>query len=195
MSLFIFDMGEVILLGVRTLKQLSEYVGTDYHDIRTDYAYYDRALMDGYMSAEDYYHHLEDKYQCRITEDLFVKFFHPAVNTAMLSRIDMLRARGHRCVIGSNTFRPHWDHVKTFSEKPLDHFDALYASHIMHMSKPEKAFWRIICQSEGYDYKDTCFIDDLPENIEAAASLGISTLKYSGDDKEERAEEFFSRFL
>ena len=195
MSLFIFDMGEVILLGVRTLKQLSEYVGTDYHDIRMDYSYYDRALMDGYMSADDYYRHLEDKYQCVIKEDLFVKFFHPAVNMEMLSVIDKLRGNGHRCVIGSNTFKPHWDHIKTYKEKPLEHFDALYASHLMHMSKPEPAFWRIICQSEGYDYKDTYFIDDLEENTAAAASLGITVLKYSGDDKNERAREFFSPFI
>ena len=65
----------------------------------------------------------------------------------------------------------------------------------MHMSKPEPSFWRIICQSEGYDYKDTYFIDDLEENTSAAASLGITVLQYSGDDKNERAREFFSPFI
>lgn len=195
MSLFIFDMGEVILLGVRTLKDMAEYVGTDYHDLRKDYGYYDRALMDGYMSAEDYYHHLEDKYQCKVEEDIFVKFFHPEVNMKMLGIVDSLRAKGHRCVIGSNTFRPHWNHIKVYPEKPLEHFDALYASHLMHMSKPETAFWRIICEKEGYDYSDTSFIDDLEENIATAASLGINTLRYSGPDRDERAEEFFSRFI
>ena len=75
MELFIFDLGEVILLDVKTLMQLSEYVGTPYRDIRTDYGYYDRALMDGYMDPDDYYRHLEDKYQISIKEDLFRKFF------------------------------------------------------------------------------------------------------------------------
>lgn len=195
MKLFIFDMGEVILLEVRTLMQIAQYVGTDYHDIRRDYGFYDRALMDGYMDPDDYYRHLEDKYSCRIDEDLFRKFFHPHVNTYMLSVIDKLRKKGHRCVIGSNTFRPHWECIASFPEKPMDHFDELYASHLIHMSKPESSFWRIICEKEGFSYADTLFIDDRIENTEAAAALGIDTLLYAGEDKDERAEVFFSRFL
>lgn len=195
MKLFIFDMGDVILLEIRTLMQLSRYVGTDYHDIRQDYGYYDRALMDGYMDPEDYYRHLEDKYQCTIKEDLFRKFFHPHINDFMLSVVDRLRDKGHRCVIGSNTFRPHWDYIKTFEEKPLEHFDEAYASHLIHMSKPESAFWRIICEKEGFDYSDTLFIDDRSENTEAAAALGIDTLLYSGEDRNEKAKAFFSRFI
>ena len=184
MSLFIFDMGEVILLGVRTLKDMAEYVGTDYHDLRKDYGYYDRALMDGYMSAEDYYHHLEDKYQCKVEEDIFVKFFHPKVNMKMLGIVDSLRAKGHRCVIGSNTFRPHWNHIKVYPEKPLEHFDALYASHLMHISKPVPAFWRIIMEAEGVKADDSFFIDDRLDNIEAAESLGIRCFRYQRNDEE-----------
>ena len=195
MKLFIFDMGEVILLDVKTLMQMAEYVGTAYRDIRTDYGYYDRALMDGYMSPSDYYRHLEDKYQVAVEEDLFRKFFHPHINNRMLDIVDRLRAKGHRCVVGSNTFKPHWDCILAYPEKPLDHFDVLYASHLMHMSKPEPAFWRMICGAEGFSYADTLFIDDRNENIEAAASLGIDTLLYYGDDRDERADAFFSRFL
>ena len=88
MKLFIFDMGDVILLEIRTLMQIAKYVDTDYHDIRKDYGYYDRALMDGYMDAEDYYRHLEDKYHCKIKEDLFVEFFKPHINEYMLGVVD-----------------------------------------------------------------------------------------------------------
>ena len=75
MKLFIFDMGDVILLDVRTLMKISEYTGASYRSIREDYGYYDRALMDGYMDASDYYRHLEDKYSVRIESDLFSDFF------------------------------------------------------------------------------------------------------------------------
>ena len=195
MKLFIFDMGDVILLNIRTLMQIAEYVGTDYHDIRKDYGYYDMALMDGYMQVEDYYRHLEDKYQCHIDEDLFAKFFKPHINSFMLEIVDELRRRGHRCVVGSNTFRPHWEIVKTFPGDPLSHFDALYASHLIHMSKPESAFWRIITEKEGFGYSDTLFIDDRKENTDSASLLGIDTLLYSGCDRDEKAKEFFSRFI
>ena len=151
--------------------------------------------LDGYMDAEDYYRHLEDKYQCKIKEDLFVEFFKPHINEYMLGVVDELRKRGHRCVIGSNTFRPHWDYIKTFPGNPLCHFDATYASHLIHMSKPESSFWRIICEKEGFDYANTLFIDDRKENTEAATALGIDSLLYTGEDRDKKARAFFSRFI
>ena len=38
-------------------------------------------------------------------------------------------------------------------------------------------------------------IDDLQRNIDAAASLGIRTLHYAGDGRNERAEAFFGEYL
>lgn len=149
MKLFIFDMGDVILLDVRTLMKISEYTGASYRSIREDYGYYDRALMDGYMDASDYYRHLEDKYSVRIESDLFSDFFTPHVNEHLIDIVDRLRSAGHRCVIGSNTFAPHWRLALAFPGRPLDHFDALYASHLMHMSKPEPAFWRMISEKRA----------------------------------------------
>lgn len=195
MSLFIFDMGEVILQNIRTLKGIADTIGVSYRDLRADYGQYEMALMDGYMSCDDYYRHLEDKYSVAITEDLFLTFFHPTVNLPMLSTVDALRANGHRCVVGSNTFHPHWEYIKKMEEKPLEHFDSLYASHIIHMSKPEKAFWRIICTEEGYSCSDTFFIDDREENTAAASELGITALLYAGEDREARAEAFFRPFV
>ena len=184
MKLFIFDMGDVILLDVRTLMKISEYTGASYRSIREDYGYYDRALMDGYMDASDYYRHLEDKYSVRIESDLFSDFFTPHVNEHLIDIVDRLRSAGHRCVIGSNTFAPHWRLALAFPGRPLDHFDALYASHLMHITKPVKAFWLKIMEAEGYDADDTFFIDDRAENIEAAESLGIKCHLFTGDNDE-----------
>lgn len=195
MKLFIFDMGDVILLDVRTLMKISEYTGASYRSIREDYGYYDRALMDGYMDASDYYRHLEDKYSVRIESDLFSDFFTPHVNEHLIDIVDRLRSAGHRCVIGSNTFAPHWRLALAFPGRPLDHFDALYASHLMHMSKPEPAFWRMISEKEGIGYRDMLFIDDRAENTEAAAQLGIDVLLYAGEDRDEKADAFFMRFI
>ena len=195
MRLFIFDMGEVVLLSIRTLTQFAAMLGVSYEEIRDDYLRYDAALMDGYMSPEEYYRHLEDKYETKIKGEPFLDFFRPSVNGRMLGWVDSLRTAGYRCVIGSNTFRPHWEYAHAMAGDPLSHFDALYASHEMHLSKPDTAFWRCICRREGADYSDTAFIDDREENVAAAASLGITTLLYRGDDRDERAGEFFARYL
>ena len=196
MRLFIFDMGEVILTGVRTLERISKALGIDERALKDDYLIYDMALMDGYMSAEEYYDHLSRKFRIpEISGDPFARYFSPDVNRTMLGYVDALRKRGHRCVIGSNTFKPHWDIIMGYEGRPTEHFDALYASHLIHLSKPEEAFFRHIASREGFDYRDISFIDDRRVNTDTASRLGIETLLYYGPDRDEKAASFFSRYL
>ena len=42
-------------------------------------------------------------------------------------------------------------------------------------------------EKEGYDARDTFFIDDRLENIEAAESLGIKCLLFRGDNDDLRS--------
>ncbi len=182
MSLYIFDMGDVVLLGVRTLRRMADQFGIDYKEFRADYALYDKPLMDGYMAPEDYYRHMEMRWGISIEEDLFRKYFDPVLNTQLISYVDELRARGDIAVIGSNTFAPHWDYMKIAYKEIPEHFDRLYASHLMHISKPVKAFWEYIMKEEDATSDETYFIDDKKENIEAAESLGIKCFEFLGDN-------------
>ena len=195
MKLFIFDFGEVILNNVDTFHPMADYIGISYDEFMADFALYEMPLMDGYMAVDDYYRHLEAKFGIEIEGKPFADLFHPAANMEMLSYVQELRNRGYRCVAGSNTFKPHWDIIREMKENPLGCFDALYPSHEIHLSKPEKAFFRYICSRERAEYEETAFIDDRKDNIDAAASLGITTLEYSGMDKDGKAAAFFSRFL
>ncbi len=194
MKLFIFDCGEVILNNVDTFVAFSESSGIAPSELLSDYSHYEMPLMDGYMSVEDYYRHLETKYQIMITGDPFREFFCPVVNQGMLCHVRMLKEKGYRCVIGSNTFQPHWDFIMSMDENPLGIFDALYPSHLIHLSKPEVAFFHYICCKECVKPRDAVMIDDRKENIDAASSAGLSAFWYSGLDKERKASEFFSFF-
>ena len=192
--LFIFDMGEVLLLDVHTLPQMAERYSLDYNELRADYDLYDTPLMEGFMERGDYYRHMEIKYELpEIKEDLFLTYFTPKVNDFMVDIVDKLRSKGHRCVVGSNTFKPHWDYVYRNFPDMINSFDSLYASHLIHLSKPGKAFWNYIMKEEGYKSEDTIFIDDRIENIDSAASLGITVFQYLKDDSE--ALKFFSRWI
>lgn len=192
-KLFIFDMGEVLILNVRTLPQIADELGLDYKLLHSDWLYYDMPLMDGFMSPEDYYRHLELAFDIApIKEDLFHKYFHPQVNTHMVENVKRLKDAGHRVVVGSNTFKPHWER-KIINYPWLDLFDNLYASHLMHISKPQPAFWLNIMRYEGFSSSDTVFIDDRLENISSASKLGIKTFQYLGDNV--AIDEFFSCYL
>lgn len=192
-KLFIFDMGEVLLLDVRTLPKIAERLSLNYSDLHSDWKYYDVPLMDGFMKPDDYYRHLELAFDLpRIEEDLFNKYFDPHPNTFMLEEIEKLKAKGHRVVVGSNTFAPHWEgHILAYPW--LDLFDSLYASHLIHIAKPFPAFWRYIMKKEGFSPEDTVFIDDRAENIDAARSLGVEAFQYLRNNNE--IASFFSHYL
>jgi len=90
------------------------------------------------------------------------------------------RAKGVRTAVGSNTFAPHWDYFK--EEIGLDReIDALYASHLMGVAKPDVRFWQYIMEKEGVSPENTQFIDDREENVLAAQSLGIDAFHYEDD--------------
>lgn len=181
---FLFDMGEVIIKGVRTLPQIAERYGLEYKEFRADYGLFDKPLMEGFMNPDDYYRHIENKYNIKVDEDLFLTTFNTTDNLPVLSLVDRLRARGHRAVVASNTFAPHWNKMINRPDSPLKHFDALYASHLIARAKPDVAFFLYILEREGVEASDAIFIDDREENIRAAESIGIRSYKYLGDDEE-----------
>ena len=195
MKLFIFDMGSVIVTGLNILGGMAAELGIEKKILKEDYMLYNMPLMDGWMKPSDYYRHLELKFGKKIEGEMFERHFTPFTNHDLLQTVDRLRENGYTCVIGSNTFAPHWDPMLRMKDTPLMHFDRLYASHLIHRSKPEPYFFQYICQMEGVDYKETAFIDDMRENIDTADSLGITTLLYSGENLEERERAFFRPYL
>ena len=112
----------------------------------------------------------------------------------MMETIDKLREKGHRCVLGSNTFEPHMTVVEKMKEKPLSHLDHLYLSYKMGVAKPSPDFFLHILEKEKVSPEDTVFIDDRAYNTDVASSLGIKTLLYDNENKEEN-EEFFKEYL
>src|SRR5690606_18358965 len=54
-------------------------------------------------------------------------------------------------------------------------------SYEVALAKPEPEIYRLTLNRLGVLPGDTLFVDDRPENIEAAAALGIRTLPFTGD--------------
>lgn len=190
MHLFIFDMGNVFLSDIAVLDGMSRILSIPECDLQSDYSALEHALMDGSMKVWDYYRHLEDKFGVTITGDIYADCFNPEVNTGLIDLVDEFRRQGIRCVVGSNTSDPHWKKIHRMEEKPLEHFDALYASHLMGVAKPDPAFWAHILREEKAEPQDTLFIDDLDENCRGAGSLGITTFRFSGEKAVDRLRSF-----
>ena len=193
-KLFIFDMGEVLILNVKNLQAIAERFSLDYKPFRAFYGLYDKDLMEGKMESMDFFGIMEKKYNIKINENLFIRDFHPLPNPYMMETIDKLREKGHLCVLGSNTFEPHMTVVEKMEEKPLSHLDHLYLSYKMGVAKPSPDFFLHILEKEKVSPEDTVFIDDRAYNTDVASSLGIKTLLYDNENKEEN-EEFFKEYL
>ncbi|MCX8014374.1 MAG: HAD-IA family hydrolase, partial [Rectinema sp.] len=86
-------------------------------------------------------------------------------------------ARHHRVVCGTNTIDCHHEiNIRLGMYEP---FHAVYASHLMHVAKPDPDFWRYILRAEGVHPEEAFFTDDSQENVDAALALGIHARLYT----------------
>ena len=129
--------------------------------------------MDGTMSVETFYSHLEKYFGIKIEGDPFYEYFSPILNKDVAETISRLREDGNRVVTGTNNCTPHWRFIKAQGWDKL--FDASYASQEIALSKPFSSFYKYILEKEGYEAEEAVMIDDLEENLEGARGVGMKT--------------------
>ena len=66
-------------------------------------------------------------------------------------------------------------------------FDGVVISSRIQMVKPEVQIYEYLLNLYQLDPAETIFIDDLPENLEAASSIGIQTVRFIDADQCKRA--------
>jgi haloacid dehalogenase superfamily, subfamily IA, variant 3 with third motif having DD or ED len=117
-------------------------------------------------------------------ENLWKTCFHPEPIGGTLELIGKLRRNGHRVVCGTNTLDAHYAAHRQFGDYRV--FDAVYASHFMGVIKPDPAFWERILAEEGAVPGNTVFIDDNPQNVDAARRIGIRSILFTSPEQLER---------
>lgn len=116
-------------------------------------------------------------------ESLWGRYFKPELDEHVVAIIEELKLKGYRVVCATNTEDAHFKHHRVAGQ--YDIFDAVYASLQLKEVKPEPAFFAQILASEQVEPEEVVFVDDLSENCEAAANLGINAIVY-GDPVELR---------
>ena len=103
------------------------------------------------------------------------------VETELMEYLQTLRGDYRLCVLSNtNPFLQGWARSSAFTDcgKSLDdYFDELYLSYLMCCSKPAGTIYRKMLAQGNMKPEETLFVDDGARNIEAAAALGIKTLK------------------
>lgn len=188
-KLFIFDMGEVLVLNGENMNELADYLKVDVERLQKDYDRYEYPMMEGYMDTECYMEHLENEFGVKLKDNIFRSVYSPYTNKAILPSLKLIKDNGIRCVVGSNTFGPHVDVVERLPERPFSYFDRLYFSHEMRLTKPTVKFFSYILEREGISGEEAFFVDDRSANLIAAGSLGIRTFLYRVDRSDELYDE------
>jgi 2-haloacid dehalogenase len=65
----------------------------------------------------------------------------------------------------------------------LDWFDGIVISGEVGLKKPETGIYRLLFERYGIEPGTTLFIDDLPENLEAAEAVGLTGVLFTSADQ------------
>lgn len=103
------------------------------------------------------------------------------VHTELLEYLQTLRGKYTLSVLSNtNPFIQSWAQSEEFTpcgKSLAQYFDNLFLSYRMHCSKPGEEIYTKMLAEGCMKADETLFVDDGEKNIEAAARLGIKTLK------------------
>lgn len=100
---------------------------------------------------------------------------HGGIPAERLQHIQQWKDAGHRLFLLSNNNDLHWEHI--LSQYNMSMFEHCFASHLMHMSKPDPRIYESV---DNQLRKWQCelpfhFVDDIAINRETAEVLGWKT--------------------
>ena len=103
------------------------------------------------------------------------------------SRFELLKQLKHNYNIYllSNTNEIHYNYFNKYVSKNLgankldDFFSKCFYSHEMKLRKPDPAIYIQMLETGGMQPSESLYIDDLPENIQAAKELGFNGITHN----------------
>ncbi|RKX75336.1 MAG: HAD family phosphatase [Spirochaetes bacterium] len=179
-KLYIFDMGGVVSRNTNVIPLIAEHLNMDERSIHAIAGGDFRELMTGNISVEEFWKRFCWRTGRKVEKDLLEHFFHPTPDQKVRELVERIKSFA-RVVVGTNTIEPHYRiHLKNGD---YDVFDAVYASHLMGLAKPDASFYTHILEREGCLPDAAVFIDDMKVNVEAARKLGIEAYLFEGAER------------
>jgi len=188
-DLYLFDIGNVTVRHIDSIEpMLSHYRNIPHDEFLRDLELYSHPILDGELSTEEYWRHVERRFNVEIEGEPFYRFFSPERDERTIALIRKLRRMGKRVVAASNNIEPH---TRKLLEMGIDTvFDKMYLSQEMHLSKPYHEFFLYILEKEKTEASHALFIDDVAAFRMSAEEVGIDALEYVSGVKEDAFLEF-----
>ncbi len=121
----------------------------------------------------------------QVSDEAFDSAWNMVLADIPINRIALLQKlkKTHRIFLLSNTNDLHWRHFNQMLTKTsqLQNFEELfektYYSFHLDCRKPDAEIYQHVLQDSDLDPRQTIMFDDLQENLDGAASVGINTYK------------------
>lgn len=141
-----------------------------------------RAHETGALHCDAYFAHLRE----RLALDADLALVRDGWNAMLVAEIadtvallDRLRAV-LPCHALSNTNATHITEIGRAFPALLPRFERVFVSHEIGHRKPDRAAFEHVLHALGLPAAEVLFFDDLPENVQAAAALGIDAVLVRG---------------
>jgi len=186
----IFDLGNVLVTvdWGRVMGPFTQRTGKPWAEIArfADGGAEMPRLMRGEITPAQLYHHVVRDLNFAGGYDefvfLFTNIFTPI--EPMLTLAARLKGRLPRYIL-SNTNRLHIERV--WRDYPALHdFEGHVLSHEVGLLKPDPAIYRLALAKFGLRPDRTLLVDDLPENVAGAQTVGLQTIQHRTADETHR---------
>ncbi|PKL07136.1 MAG: haloacid dehalogenase [Spirochaetae bacterium HGW-Spirochaetae-9] len=178
-DLYIFDEGGVLIRNHMVLGGVAAALGMERDALFALLPPELSLVSNGEIGSEEFWRRFEARTGIRAEKNWWSECFKPTRDEPTFSLVRELAMKA-RIVCGTNTIDCH--HIINESLGMYEPFHAVYASHLMHLSKPDPRFWEKILADEGVAPERAFFTDDSPKNVEAARELGIQAFLYTDAD-------------
>ena len=175
--LFIFDMGGVVSRATDVAPVIARHLALEAAEFLRLAGEDLAGLQVGTVSPALFWRRFAQTSGIPVRDELWGRFFRPVLDPEVVAVIERLKSCG-RGVCGTNTIEPHYAIHTGLRDYAC--FDAVYASHLIGVAKPDPAFYLRILREEGAASEQALFVDDVARNVEAARALGINAEVFTG---------------
>jgi len=183
----IFDLGGVIInldynLTIQAFEQLGIENFSGLYTQLSQSTVFDH-YETGKISSQQFINKLLDHLPTGTSPNKVVAAWNAMILDVPRKKTEMLKLLNDdkQIFLLSNTNEIHMQKVRRAWSLATDlaieeHFTEVYLSYEMGLRKPERAIFQKVCADHNLDPGKTLFIDDSPQHIEGAKSVGLETI-------------------
>jgi putative hydrolase of the HAD superfamily len=181
----IFDFGGVIsAFDINIfLRRIEPYSALRFDALRSDVypeaARQARLYETGLLDSLEFYRRITTIAQLRMPVEQFTSAYCD-IFSPIPSTLELIRALKphYRLALLSNTSEWHFEYgIKPVEVFPL--FETVTLSYEVGVMKPDRAIYEDALRKLGLPAASCAYIDDLPENVAAAAATGMAAVQYT----------------